>query len=97
MTVGVCRLALRMPGNQSLKDKRQIVRSVLERVRHRFNVSAAEVGENDQWRTAALGFCCVSNERRRVDETIAKLVAYIEGSRPDAEIVECETEVVEAL
>ena len=97
MMVGVCRLALRMPGNQSLKDKRQVVRSVVERVRNRFNVSVAEIGENERWQIASLGFCCVSNDRRHVDDTIAKVIAYIEGSRPDAEILECQTEVLQAL
>jgi uncharacterized protein YlxP (DUF503 family) len=97
VTIGVCRVELRMPGNQSLKDKRQVVRSVLERVRNRFNVSAAEIGENDQWQVAMLGFSCVSNDRRMVDEVLGKIVAYIEASRPDAEIIDYSTEVVDAL
>ncbi len=97
MMVGVCHLSLRMPGNHSLKDKRRVVRSVVERVRNRFNVSVAEIGDNERWQIASLGFCCVSNDRSHVDETMAEVVAYIEGSRPDAEILDCRTEVLQAL
>ncbi len=94
MTVGICRMSLRLPGSRSLKDKRQVVRSVVERVRHRFNVSMAEVDDLERWQVASLGFCCVSNDRAHVEAMLAKVVAFIEGERPDAEVVACETEFV---
>lgn len=94
MTVGMCLVVLRMPANRSLKDKRQVVRSIVERVRNRFNVSIAEVDDNDRWQTASLGLCCVANDRAFVEATLSKAVAFIEHERPDAEIVSQETELM---
>ena len=94
MNVGVCTIQLRMPENGSLKDKRQIVRSVTDRVRGRFNVAIAEVADNDVWGLATLGIACVSNDPRHADEVLAKVVDYIHDLRLDAEIVDCQTEVI---
>lgn len=97
MHIGVCTLQLRMPENGSLKDKRQIVRSVTDRVRGRFNVSIAEVADNDEWRLATLGFACVSNDARHANEMLSTVLDYIEDLRLDAEILEIQTEVISGV
>src|SRR3990170_158775 len=97
MVVGVCRLWLRLPDNHSLKGKRQVVRSIVERVSQRFNVAIAEVEDHDRWQMASIGFCCVSNSAQHADEVLARGVAFIEGQRTDAQVVEYRTEVVYAL
>lgn len=79
MVVGTCRIELRIPHNSSLKGKRQILRSMKDRVRSRFNVSIAEVGHLDEWQRATLAVACVSNEAKVVDETLSKVVNLIEG------------------
>ena len=61
MIVGVLYLVLSLPASESLKDKRQVVKSVLARVRNQFNVAAAEVDTLDYRQSATLGFSCVSN------------------------------------
>ncbi len=94
MHIGVCTIQLRMPENSSLKDKRQILRSVTDRVRGRFNVSIAEVADNDTWRLATLGIACVTNDAGHADEVLGKVVNYIHDLRLDAEIVDCQTEVI---
>ncbi|MGI6207439.1 MAG: DUF503 domain-containing protein [Anaerolineae bacterium] len=86
MFVGVCVLELRIPGSFSLKDKRQVVRSAVQRMRQKFNVSVAEVGELDLWNVASLGIVCVSNERARAEAVLNKAVAWLEEERLDAEI-----------
>ena len=77
MFVGVCVLELRIPGSFSLKDKRQVVRSAVQRMRQKFNVSVAEVGELDLWNVASLGIVCAtrgapkhSGLKRRADAEI---------------------------
>ncbi|MEK7774061.1 MAG: DUF503 domain-containing protein, partial [Deltaproteobacteria bacterium] len=55
MVVGICRISLVIHGNASLKGKRQVLKSIIEKVRNRFNVSIAEVGDNDLWQRAELG------------------------------------------
>jgi uncharacterized protein YlxP (DUF503 family) len=70
---------LEITNGRTLKDKRQVVRSLLDRIRGRFNVSAAEVGENDSVRYAQLAAVAVSNERVHLDRVMAKVGDLIEG------------------
>lgn len=79
MVVGTCRLELRIPHTSSLKGKRQVLRSIKDRVRSRFNVSIAEVGYLEEWQRATLAVACVSNEAKMVDEVLNKVVDFIEG------------------
>jgi uncharacterized protein YlxP (DUF503 family) len=90
----VLRFTLRIPESGSLKDKRQVVRSVMQRVRNKFQVAVAEVDDNDAWQIATIGVTCVSNSARHADEVLAEIVAYVEGSRLDAEVTDVETEVI---
>lgn len=62
----------------SLKEKRSVVRKVKDRVRNRFNVSIAEVGDNDTWNRAEIGLTLVSNDQRLVNSTLDKVFAFID-------------------
>lgn len=97
MTVGVLRVTLRLPENASLKGKRQVVKSVLERVRQRYNVSAAEIDDQEAWQLATLGFSCVSNGDAHARDVLSGVLRYIEGSRLDAEIVDSAIEIERLL
>ncbi len=79
MVVGTARVELRIPDSSSLKGKRQVVRSIKDRIRSRFNVSIAEVGGLDEWQRAILAVACVSNEAKVVDGMLSKVVDLIEG------------------
>lgn len=79
MVVGSARLELRLDACRSLKDKRQIVRSLLERLRHRYNAAAAEVGAHEQWNQAVIGLACVSNDAAHAREMIEEIVRFVEG------------------
>lgn len=80
MVVGVCRLQLSLPGNNSLKGKRKVVRSALDRMRARFNVAAAEVGHLDDLRRAELGFAVVSNDTSHANSMLDTLRGFVETS-----------------
>ena len=86
MVVGVAQLELILAGSASLKDKRRVVRSVRDRVRRRFNVSVAEVGSQDSWQVVILGVACVSNDARRADSVLQKVIRFIDRERLDAEL-----------
>jgi uncharacterized protein YlxP (DUF503 family) len=94
MNVGICRVRLRLPENSSLKGKRQVVKSITERLKHRFNVSVAEVGHNDLWQLATLGICCVSNDKQYTNEVLSKVVEFIANSRCDAEVIDHDIEIM---
>ncbi len=97
MTVGVCRITLRLPENSSLKGKRQVVRSLTARLRNKFNVAVAEVDDNDRWQIATIGLTCVSNDARHAQEMLDRAVQFVEQTRLDAELIDSEIEVTQAL
>ena len=86
MHIGVARVALYLAENASLKGKRMVVKSVAQRVRHRFNVAIAEVDTQDAWQTATLGIVCVSEDARHANEMLNKVIDFIESERLDAEV-----------
>ncbi|MFC2044991.1 DUF503 domain-containing protein, partial [Chloroflexota bacterium] len=94
MNIGVCRVRLRLPENLSLKGKRQILSSVISRVRNKFNVCVAEVDDQDLWQLATLGISCVSNDSRHVNEVLSKVVDFITYGRFDLEILGYEIEIL---
>jgi len=96
MMVGVCRLELRLPENQSLKGKRMLVQSVTARLRQRFRVAAAEVEAQDRWQIAVIGVACVSNSESHARQVMEAVAAYVESSRLDAEVLDVSIEVLGA-
>ena len=97
MTVGTCRVTLRLPENDSLKGKRQVVKSISSRVRNKYNVSIAEIDDNESWQIVSLGISCVSNSTRHANEMLSNVVKYIAGSRLEAELLDYEIEMLQAL
>lgn len=77
---------IRIPGSHSLKDRRQVVRSLLTVARERFHVSAAEVGGQDTWQRATLGFAVVASEARIAEQTLDEIDRYL-WSRPEIEVL----------
>ena len=79
MIIGTVIVELTLPGIDSLKEKRRRVKSLLTRLRNKFNVSAAEVDYNDSHRRTCLGVAIVSNDRQFSDSVISKVVNMIEN------------------
>ena len=92
MVVGVCTIDLHIPGNDSLKGKRSVLRKIKERVKHTFNVSIAEVEDLDKLQRAGLGVAFVSNDAGHVHSTLSKVVNFIDRLYV-AEIVQYHIEV----
>jgi uncharacterized protein YlxP (DUF503 family) len=92
MHVSVCQIELRLPENQSLKGKRQVIKSIITRVQNRYKVSIAEVDNQNLWQLATLGIACVSNHRRHADETLSNVVKFIIQNYPDVELLSSEIE-----
>jgi uncharacterized protein YlxP (DUF503 family) len=93
MVVGVCRLRLALHDVFSLKEKRSIIKKLIERSRNRFPVSIAEVGDNDVWQSALVVFSIVANDRAFVNSCIDKVIDYID-SLCLAEIVDQDIEIM---
>ena len=93
----MCRIELRLPENQSLKGKRQVIKSIIARLHNKYNVSVAEVDNQDLWQLATLGVTCVSNHRRHADEILASVVRFVAENYPDVELLGSEVEVFPAF
>jgi uncharacterized protein YlxP (DUF503 family) len=77
MFVGVLRLTLHLPDPGSLKSKRHLLRSALDRIKARYNVSVAEVDGNDLWQRAVVGVAAVGNDHAFVNETLDKVAGFV--------------------
>ena len=92
MNVGVCRIELRLPENQSLKGKRRVIKSIITRLQNKYKVSVAEVDSQDLWQLATLGIACISNHRRHANETLSSVVKFVAQNYPDLELLSSEIE-----
>jgi len=77
MVVGVCTIELFIPGSLSLKDKRQVLHSLKDRLRAKFNLSVAEVDAQDLWQKAVVGMACVANEGSYVNQVLDQALNVI--------------------
>jgi len=93
MIVGLCTVELYFPDGHSLKAKRQILLSLKDRLRDKFNVSVAEVGEQDLWQKAVLGIACVANEGGYVNQVLDQAVNLVR-SVPAVELVQFRIEML---
>jgi uncharacterized protein YlxP (DUF503 family) len=87
-------ITLHLATSHSLKDKRQVVRSLVERLRRQYNVAVVEVDEQDSWRTVVLGLAVVSNQAGHAARQVDRIVESIEATRLDLEVVDRYVEVV---
>ena len=72
-TIGVLTLDLHIEHSHSLKDKRQVVRSLKDRLRARFNVAAAEIDHQESWQRAVVGVVTLAGDRPRVEEVLQRV------------------------
>jgi uncharacterized protein len=92
--IGVLTVTLHLPASGSLKAKRQVVAGLLRRVRARYGVAAAEVGERNLWQIAHLAVTCVSQDAAHCDEIMANVLSYIEKEAREARITDVRTELL---
>lgn len=92
MVVGTLKIEFRLSENRSLKGKRKVVRSMVDKVKSKFNVAIAEVGANDKWQKIELGVCTVGNDRRHIDSSLNHILAFLD-SLYLAQIVNTEMEI----
>jgi len=92
MIVAAARITLRIPENNSLKGKRKVLRSLIEKVRHRFAASIAEVGDNDLWQKAQLGLALVGNDSQFLSTRLSQIMKFMENQHL-AEIIDSQVEL----
>ncbi len=78
MLVGLYQIELFIPDSGSLKSKRFVLKSLKDKIRAKFNVSVAEVEDNELWQRAVLGVAMVSNERKFIDQVMTQIFNLVE-------------------
>ncbi|MEN8614585.1 DUF503 domain-containing protein [Dehalogenimonas sp. THU2] len=93
MNVGILQFSIRLPESHSLKEKRQVVKSLVAQLHNRYNVTAAEVDDQDLWQTAAIAVACLSNDKRHTNEVLSKALSF--ASTFDLEMLESSIEIID--
>ena len=93
MVIGTCKVYLTAEWVGSLKEKRTVVKSIINKTRSRFNAAIAEVDKQDVWKSIVLGFACVSNDAGHADSMINHALRFIEKNT-DAVIDNIEIEII---
>ena len=86
-------IELHLPGVDSLKGKRHVLKGLKEKVRQRFEVAVAEVDHHDVWQRATLAVACVSHDSRHANEVVSKAVDFIEGN-VDGRVIDVTVEIL---
>jgi uncharacterized protein YlxP (DUF503 family) len=94
VNVGIAKVKLRLPDNLSLKGKRQVVKSLTARLKNKFNISVAEVEDNDLWQLATIGISFVSNDQRFTNEVLSKAVDMVVNNQGDYEMLDYSIEIL---
>lgn len=92
MIIGTGKIYLMANWTHSLKEKRMIVKSIIDKVKHRFNVSIAEIDNQDYHQTIVIGIACVSNDKKHANSTIQNVMDYIENNT-EAVVQDIEVEI----
>ena len=85
MIVGTVELSIRLDGAFCLKDKRRVLRSLLDHARRDYKVAAAEVGDQDLWNSAVIGIACVSNDSAHAESILQRVIDLFDN-HPEVEI-----------
>jgi uncharacterized protein len=94
MVIGVCTFQISIPAALSLKEKRQVVKSIIARVRNEFNVSIAEVDDHDLWQSAVLAVACVSTSQSYAHGQLEAVMRFIDRQRPECPLGAYEIEML---
>jgi len=92
MIIVAARMTLIIPENDSVKGKRRVVKSLIERVRHKFGAAVAEVGDNDLWQKARIGVALVGNDSQLLNSRLQQIMKFMENLHL-AEIIDSQVEL----
>jgi uncharacterized protein len=92
MIIAAAEITLLIPENASLKGKRRVVKSLVDRVRHKFEAAVAEVGDNDLWQKAKIGIALVGNDAQLLDSRLQQIMKFMENQHL-AEIIDSQVEL----
>jgi uncharacterized protein len=94
MPVGLLTLHLRIPGCLSLKEKRGRLKPLLARLHREFNISVAEMDQQDAWQEAVIACALVNSDHAQIQRTLQQIVNWVERDWPDMDVLDDKLEVI---
>lgn len=94
MVIGVLTIELQIPESNSLKEKRQVVRALIHRIRQGYNVSVAEVDHQNSWQLATVAVACVSDEAVVVQQLMDKIIDFVQRQRLSLVLLDYQSELL---
>lgn len=92
MFIGSCVMSFTAEWVSSLKEKRMVVKHIVEKAKHKFNIAIAEIDKQDVHQSIVIGFVCLSNEQKHIEQMMQKVVDFIENNT-DAVLDKIESEI----
>jgi len=93
MVVAVCKISFLIHESNSLKRKRQVLKSLIQKVKNRYNISIAEVEDNDLWQKGTLGFCMIGNDSRFLNSAVDRALNFIRDLNV-IDLIDCSVEMI---
>lgn len=86
MVIGNLILEIYIPQAHSLKEKRMVIRPIIERLKNKFNVAVAEVDNQDSWQSATVAVVSVSTDRKHMEKVLQQVINFLDENFPDLHI-----------
>ncbi|MBI5193101.1 MAG: DUF503 domain-containing protein [Nitrospirae bacterium] len=93
MFVGICTLEIYIPDSGSLKAKRQVIKSLKDKIRNNYNVSVAEIADHDLWQRDVIGVACIGTDKSYINGMLDKIVNFVQENR-SAELLNYKIEIL---
>ena len=94
MIVGTAIFELHLPGVQSLKEKRSILKGLIARLHKTFNIACGEIALHDVWQSTSIGVAVISTTAPHAEQVIENVAKWIEHNRPDLSLVDYHLEII---
>ncbi len=93
MIIGTAAIELHIPNSHSLKDKRRVLKSIIARIRNKFNVSVSEIDSHELWGRALIGIACISNDTKYTNQVLSQIINMIENEITEVEMISHRIEI----
>ncbi len=94
MAIGWLSLQIELPGCKSLKEKRSRLKPLIARLHHEFNISVAEMENQEAWDQATLGCALISNDRQFIQHSLQTVVNWVSQNWPDVSLSDDHIEII---
>jgi uncharacterized protein len=94
MSVGILTLQVQLPGCKSLKEKRSRLKPLIARLHREFNISVAELEQQDNWDEATIGCAMISNESHFLESSLQSIIHWVSRNWPDMLLVDDHIEII---